>query len=86
MPYVTLALPDSASYLLFANVSLNNTFASIAGGSCQLVDEADQAVLDSVPIPTSTGAVQVSLTATDTVTAGTSVEVTCAEGLGGRWA
>lgn len=76
-PYDSLTLPTTASYLLFANVTLANP-GGLPGGSCQLVDGSNQDTLDSVPIPIGPGAVQVSLTATDTVTAGTAVEVTCA--------
>jgi hypothetical protein len=52
----------------------------LIAGTCQLVDESDQAILASDPYPTSSGNVQLSLTATDTVAAGTPVEVTCAAG------
>jgi hypothetical protein len=80
-PYDTLTLPNTASYLLFANVTLSNAFSGV-GGTCQLVDEGDATILDTEPIPSSLGSVQVSLTATDTVTAATPVEITCASELG----
>jgi hypothetical protein len=81
-PYDTLTLPNTASYLLFANVTLSNLFTNPTS-TCQLVDESDATVLDSQSVPSGTGSVQVSLTATDTVTAGTDVDVTCATGLVG---
>jgi hypothetical protein len=52
----------------------------LVAGTCQLVDESDNAILASDPIPTSSGNVQMSLTATDTVAAGTAIEVTCEAG------
>jgi hypothetical protein len=76
-PYDTLTLPNTASYLLFANVTLSNLLTNPTS-TCQLVDESDSTVLDSESVPPGLGSVQVSLTATDTVTAGTDVEVTCA--------
>jgi hypothetical protein len=75
-PYDTLTLPNTASYLLFANVTLSNLLTNPTS-TCQLVDESDSTVLDSESVPPGLGSVQVSLTATDTVTAGTDVEVTC---------
>jgi collagen triple helix repeat protein len=75
--YGTLTLPDAASYLIFANITLNN-IASLTGATCQLVDESTSTVLDTAPIPSSAGAVQVSLQATDTVPAAAVVAVTCA--------
>jgi hypothetical protein len=79
-PYDTLTLPNTASYLLFANVTLSNSLTNPAS-TCQLVDESDATVLDSESVPSGLGSVQVSLTATDTVAAGTDVEVTCASNL-----
>jgi hypothetical protein len=76
-PYDMLTLPNTASYLLFANVTLSNALVNPTS-TCQLVDESDATVLDSESVPSASGSVQVSLTATDTVTAGTVVEVTCA--------
>jgi hypothetical protein len=77
----SLTLPNAASYLLFANVQLSNSAPLINSGTCQLVDESDLAVLASAPLPASAGSVQVSLTATDTVAAGTVVDVSCSAGI-----
>ena len=62
-------------------VQLSNSAPLINSGTCQLVDESDLAVLASAPLPASAGSVQVSLTATDTVAAGTVVDVSCSAGL-----
>jgi hypothetical protein len=76
-PYDMLTLPNTASYLIFVNVSFSSLLI-VSGVSCELVDESTSAVLDSVQLPVATGNFQVSLSGTDSVTAGTAVEVTCA--------
>jgi hypothetical protein len=75
-PYVEMTLPDTASYLIFANATIANP-ASLPGITCELVDETTSGILDSQQLPASAGTGQVSLTATAAVSAGTVMAVTC---------